>query len=205
MADIKLTKNELKLQQHKQNQLERYLPTLQLKKAMLLLEVQTVKEDLQSANSEYAYLRSEALSFMPLLVDAFPLDLKKVIKVAAVHKGKDNIAGVEVPVYQGIQFEEVAYSFLTTPVWTEIVVDKLRELVTAQVKMDVLRERKAALEYEAREVTKRVNLFEKILIPRASANIKKIKVYLSDMQLAQVSRAKVAKRLIEAKALCRKT
>ena len=202
MADIKLTKNELKVQQYKLNQLERYLPTLQLKKAMLLLEVQSVKENLQSANSEYAYVRTEAASFMPLLVDSFPIELKKVIKIALINKGKDNIAGVEVPVFKSIQFEDLTYSYLATPVWTEIVIHKLRELITAQVKMDVLRERKEALEKEAREVSKRVNLFEKILIPRACTNIKKIKVYLSDMQLAQVSRAKVAKRLIEAKTLC---
>ena len=37
------------------------------------------------------------------------------------------------------------------------------------------------------------NLFEKILIPRAKANIKKIKVFLGDQLLAAVSQAKVAK------------
>ena len=43
----------------------------------------------------------------------------------------------------------------------------------------------------------RVNLFEKILIPRALRNIKKIKVFLGDQQLAAVSQAKVAKAKIE--------
>jgi len=42
-----------------------------------------------------------------------------------------------------------------------------------------------------------VNLFEKILIPRAKKNIKKIKVFLGDQELAAVSRAKVAKNKIE--------
>lgn len=200
MAEIKLTKNELKSQQHKLNQLERYLPTLQLKKAMLLLEVQNVKEALQFANTEHAFVRSEAISFMPLLVDSFPIELSDIVKTASISKGKDNIAGVEVPVFQEVRFEELHYSLIDTPVWTEIVIAKLQELRISQVKMDILRERKEALEYEAREVAKRVNLFEKILIPRAQTNIKKIRIYLSDMQLAQVSRAKVAKRLIEAKA-----
>lgn len=201
MADIKLTKNELKCQQHKLNQLEKYLPTLQLKKALLLLEVQTVKENLQSANSEYAFLQTEALTFMPLLNES-KLDLKSFIKVLKIEKAQDNVAGVEVPVFHDVHFEEAKYSYHDTPVWTELVIERLRELVKAKVKMRVLYERKEALEAEVREVSKRVNLFEKILIPRAAANIKKIRVYLSDMQLAQVSRAKVAKRLIEAKALC---
>ncbi len=39
MAEIKLTKNELRSQQNLLAQLEKYLPTLQLKKAMLQSEV----------------------------------------------------------------------------------------------------------------------------------------------------------------------
>jgi V/A-type H+-transporting ATPase subunit D len=41
-----------------------------------------------------------------------------------------------------------------------------------------------------------VNLFEKILIPRSQENIKKIRVFLGDQQLAAVAQAKVAKRKI---------
>ena len=59
-------------------------------------------------------------------------------------------------------------------------------------------EKKAALDKELREVSIRVNLFEKVLIPRSEANIKKIKVFLGDMELAAVSQAKVAKTKIEA-------
>jgi V/A-type H+-transporting ATPase subunit D len=39
MAEIKLTKNELRTQQGRHQQLKKYLPTLQLKKAMLQIEV----------------------------------------------------------------------------------------------------------------------------------------------------------------------
>jgi V/A-type H+-transporting ATPase subunit D len=39
-----------------------------------------------------------------------------------------------------------------------------------------------------------VNLFEKIKIPEAMDNIKKIRVYLGDQQTAAVVRGKIAKR-----------
>lgn len=198
MAEIKLTKNELKTQMNKLQQLERYLPTLQLKKALLQLEVASMREELQGVSAEYAFVRTEAEKFMKMLVN-FPLDLSSVAKPVKVETGKDNIAGVEVPVFLGVVFEKVVYRLEETPIWTEKVIEKLRELVTGRVKIEVVEARKRALEDEAREVAKRVNLFEKVLIPRARENIKKIRVYLSDMQLAQVSRAKAAKRLIEAK------
>ena len=60
----------------------------------------------------------------------------------------------------------------------------------------VLLERRKILEKELKDVTIKVNLFDKILIPRAEANIKKIKIALDDQQLAQIANAKKAKELI---------
>ena len=70
-------------------------------------------------------------------------------------------------------------------------------MAVAWAKIKIAQEKKIALEKELREVSIRVNLFEKILIPRALKNIKKIKIFLGDQQLAAVSQAKVAKRKIE--------
>ena len=71
--------------------------------------------------------------------------------------------------------------------------NKLQSLLVAQAKIEVVKEKKQILEKELREVSIRVNLFEKILIPRTKSNIKKIKVFLGDQELASVAQAKVAK------------
>lgn len=46
---------------------------------------------------------------------------------------------------------------------------------------------------EFRITSQRVNLFEKVMIPTAKANIKKINIYLGDQQTAAVVRGKIAK------------
>ena len=48
MAQIKLTKTELRLQQLKLAQLLKYLPTLQLKKAMLQAEVNFTQQEIET-------------------------------------------------------------------------------------------------------------------------------------------------------------
>ena len=81
----------------------------------------------------------------------------------------------------------------------------MRELRTKKIAVVVAQERKLALEKELREVSIRVNLFEKILIPRAKANIRKIKIFLGDQQLSAVSQAKVAKgKIIKKRVLAKK-
>lgn len=59
MAEIKLTKNELRAQQNRLTQLLKYLPTLQLKKAMLQLEVQEAKAELLKCEEKSASAKRE--------------------------------------------------------------------------------------------------------------------------------------------------
>ena len=56
------------------------------------------------------------------------------------------------------------------------------------------------MEQAVTTITQRVNLFDKVLIPRAAANIKKIRIYLSDKEREGVVRAKTAKSKTAARA-----
>ena len=193
MAEIKLTKSELRLQQQRLIQLEKYLPTLQLKKAMLQAEVQESRIEILAFEESYRIQQEKLLGYSRLFADTAVLDVRKAAEIASVEKKYENVAGVEVPFYSGMTFADYSYSLFETPPWVDAAVMELRKGVEAEIKIEVAREKKRALEKELREVSIRVNLFEKVLIPRARKNIKKIKIFLGDQQLASVSQAKVAK------------
>ncbi len=201
MAEIKLTKNELRAQQTRLNQLERYLPTLKLKKAMLQAEVNEARLEIRSCEEVFRQKRAWIESFSQLLTEKVGFDLAESAKIEQVVKRYENIAGVEVPYFEEAIFAPATYMLFETPPWVDAAVMATRELAIARAKVVVAEEKKAALEAELREVSIRVNLFEKILIPRAKTNIKKIKVFLGDQELAAVGQAKVAKGKIEAKKL----
>lgn len=199
MALIKLTKNELRAQQNRLTQLQKFLPTLQLKKALLQIEVNEARLEIQKAEEFYNDKHHEVQGYSALLSDKTAIDPKHAADVTEVKKHYENVAGVEVPYFDSISFAEFTYSLFETSPWVDQVVAGLRSLAEARERIVVAREKKAALEKELRDVSIKVNLFEKILIPEALANIKKIKVFLGDQQLAAVARAKVAKNKIEAK------
>lgn len=196
---MKLTKNELRAQQYRLIQLQKYLPTLQLKKAMLQLEVQEATVELQKVKGVYEESHTFVMGYASLFLTPMGIELKDALKVVEIKKHYENIAGVEVPYFDNITFEKVAYSLYVTPPWLDSAINGLQRLIESQVRITIAEEKKRALEEELRQVSIRVNLFEKIMIPRAMSNIKKIKVFLGDQQLAAVSRAKVAKEKIEAK------
>lgn len=197
MAEIKLTKNELRTQQNRLNQLKKYLPILQLKKAMLQAEVSEARIEIAKCEEVYGRLHAQVESYGALLAETLAINLSDSAKILKVNRRFENIAGVEVPYFESIVFADFTYNLFDTPPWVDPVTKGLRGLAEAHVRIKIAEEKKAALEKELREVSIRVNLFEKILIPRAKRNIKKIKVFLGDQQLAAVSQAKVAKAKIE--------
>lgn len=198
MAEIKLTKNELRAQQRRLSQLEKYLPTLQLKKAMLQSEVQRARLEIQQMEQALVDERSRIERSCALLSEPLPFDPVAMAHVTKVEKRYENFAGVEVPLLIEVVFDELTYSLLETPPWVDGMIVGLRSVAAGRVRVNIAEEKKGALERELREVSIRVNLFEKILIPRARANIRKIRVFLGDQELAAVGRAKVAKEKIEA-------
>jgi V/A-type H+-transporting ATPase subunit D len=69
----------------------------------------------------------------------------------------------------------------------------LKQSVELQLKQLVLNKRLELLEVGLRKTTQRLNLFEKVLIPRAEKNIRKIRIALSDSERAGVIISKIAK------------
>lgn len=197
MADIKLTKNELRTQQVKQTQLKKYLPTLQLKKALLQAEVNQIELKIGKFQKELSLKKSILEESSRLFCDPNITSLFDSIEILEVKKVYENIAGVECPSLEGVIFAPRKYAYFDTPLWLDTAVVQAKEMLIAREKIEVAKEKKQALEKELRDVSIRVNLFEKILIPRTEENIKKIKVFLGDQQLASVAQAKVAKAKIE--------
>lgn len=200
MAKIKLTKNELRAQERHKAQLERYLPTLQLKKAMLQTVIYNAREEIAQLQTQLNLVSQNAMHFAELLSDMVIITPSEAMAFEEVRTRKENIAGVEVPIFESVVFPSLNYYLLETPPWTEGVIEGLRHLTTFKQKIEIGKKRKELLEKELREVTIRVNLFEKILIPRAKEAIKKIKVFLGDQLLTAVGQVKKAKEKIEERA-----
>lgn len=196
MTLVKLTKTELREQQIKLAQLQKYLPTLQLKKALLQIEVnQTMQEEekLQTLLKEKIELVNQCAA---LFSERNVGSLLNTLTVQEVKLHHENIAGVDIPVLEKVLFKESTYTLFDTPVWYESVRDRIMQMLEGKERLKIMKQRREALAKELREVSIRVNLFEKILIPRSIENIKRIKIFLSDQLLAAISQAKVAKKKV---------
>ena len=199
MAKIKLTKNELKQQRDGLKRFERYLPTLQLKKQQLQLEVRMLRENLARLDAQQKTFEKQLSEWVQLLSEAHLEELGKLLVVDEWKVEMRNIAGIDTPNFQSLKFRSVPYNLFETPFWFDDALAAARELVEFNLRMRILQEQQRLLEQELRIVTQRVNLFEKVKIPEAKENIRGIQIYLGDQQTNAVGRAKIAKKKCKAR------
>lgn len=195
MAKIKLTKNELKVQKDALKMYRRYLPTLTLKKQQLQAEIRGIELKAKAVRREKEELEKGFLDWIAVFSEENAFS-KDIVKVSNVRQGIGNIAGVEIPTYEGADFSRGEYDLYETPLWVDIAADHLEKAMSLELMAKVLDEQVRLLEKELLATTQRVNLFEKVKIPETEANIKKITVYMADLQVSAVVRSKISKKKI---------
>jgi len=192
VAKIKLTKNELKKQKDDLARFNRYLPTLQLKKQQLQIEIRKVEAVQRERRREQERVVEELMRWVDVFGEA--MELENLVEVESFRTDTGNIAGIEIPLFLGLDFAETEYDLFRLPPWVDRARERLRDILRLEAELRVLDEQVRLLAQELRVTTQRVNLFEKVKIPEARANIRRIRIYLGDQQTAAVVRGKIAKR-----------
>jgi len=196
MAKIRFSKGELKKQRDHLKQYRRYLPTLQLKKQQIQIEILHQHIMLQDVQKKLVMAMKHASGWAGLLSEKDVFNNKWVLP-KHVSKSFKNVAGVELPIFERCEFNTAEYDLFTVPLWVDTAIEELKVIESLREEMKVLEEGVAILRQELRVTTQRVNLFEKVKIPEAEEAIRHIKIYIGDQMANAVGRSKAAKRKIE--------
>jgi len=197
MAKIRFTKGELKRQRDALKQYRRYLPTLQLKKQQLQIEILRQNILLESKRAEVTSKITDAQKWSALLSDN-SVDLRSWVMPKNTLTESRNVAGVNIPVFNKVEFLHAKYDLFTSPQWIDSAIDILRDIFSLREEVFVIEDGLERLRTELRVTAQRVNLFEKVKIPEAEATIRLIKIYIGDQMANAVGRSKAAKKKIEA-------
>ncbi len=197
MAKVRLTKNELKKQKYDLKRFTRYLPTLELKKQQLLLEIRRIQQEVEALDTASRRLEQEISVWAGVFADEF--DLHEYIKIEEVLRGHGNIAGIDIPVFEEVVFEEIQWDYFEVPFWVDTGIVVIKEQVSRRVEQEILREQEEVVREELRITIQRIKLFEEVKIPEAKEAIRVIQIFLGDAMTAAVVRGKIAKSKIAKK------
>ncbi len=194
MAQVKLTKNELKNQKDQLKRFERYLPTLQLKKQQLQMVIRQVEAQKRDVDRRRSSIADDLNDWVSVFSDDIRLDTLLTVERFVTDSG--NIAGIDIPVFVELEFNVSDYDLYVYPLWVDRGIDALKKILTCDAELRVLDRQLEILGEELRITSQRVNLFEKVKIPETRNNIRTIRIYLGDQQTAEVVRGKISKNKI---------
>jgi V/A-type H+-transporting ATPase subunit D len=192
MTRLSINKSVLHKRRRQLNNYRKVLPSLDLKRKQLTAELNRAKKQLERSAETIASASRDAAKSNPMLAYT-AIDLENLVTVKRVHIKEKNLLGTQVPELHQIEFSVRDYGVLSKPHWVDAAVDQLQALIRLDVEMRILREKRVRLERAVKRAIQRVNLLDKLLIPRARADIKTIGVVLADTERAAVVRSKIAK------------
>lgn len=192
---IALNKTTLKQQRDQAKTFKQFLPALDLKRQQLLIALKAARSRLDILDAEMNDLLVRLEPLYPLLGSSTipTLKISGLIAVRGVRIETENVVGTYLPVVREVDFGIHDYSTMATPFWLDHLVQALQQMSRLRIEHQVGVRRFELLELAARRITQRVNLFEKVLIPQAEQNIRRIVIFLSDQERAAVVRSKISK------------
>lgn len=198
---IKPTWAELRQQRSALERFELFLPLLQLKQRQLQSAILETDGEYQELKEAADIIAENISAYSAVLNDISGVNIDALSEPEDVKTVRINAAGVKVPVFESAEFPRAEYSLFTTPPWVDRALADHRKKNLHRVKLEILEQKLALLQAELKKVMQRVNLFEKIIIPEARENIRRIRIVLSDRMTAAVARAKFAKEKMEEREL----
>ncbi len=192
MSRLAYSKASLHRQSALLKRYRQYLPSLDLKRQQLMAEKNKLQKHIQTTEACILQLQKYIQQHLPML-SVSSIVVEDLVSIDALDIVLENHVGVDLPMIKELRFQEKEYSFFCKPHWVDHYVIKMKQMLTLKMRLHVDQQRLHILDQAVKKVTQRVNLFDKVLIPQARDNIRKIQIYLSDTERAAVVRAKITK------------
>lgn len=193
MPKLTLSKSSFLKEAKKLEGYQRFLPSLDLKRKQLFIELTKESNLLADLKQELDELIEKSANDLQMLSNE-EIDFSGLIRVRDLAEGSENRLGVILPVLDHVSIEVQEYGLLTKPHWVDLLVARLHRACELRSQLMVQERRVAIVKKASRKATQRVNLVSKILIPEAKENIRKIQIFLADNERAAVVRSKIAKK-----------
>ncbi len=167
----------------------RALPTVKNKESALRMEVKKAKQDVTKLND----LLEEKISQYDNMVMLWGEFNTSLIKVSNVNFSVKKIAGVKIPVLDGVDFAVEKFSLFSRPNWFLDGIGLLKQVIMIGIEQEFYAQKVVLLEHARKKTTQKVNLFEKVQIPAYEDAIRKVKRFMEDEENLSKSSQKIVK------------
>jgi V/A-type H+-transporting ATPase subunit D len=194
MADkILMNKNSLALLKSELKEYKTALPVFEMKEQKLKEEVQAVEEAIARLLTSIDANYKEVKKWAAVMAEE-SIDLSDLVRVREVVTQKKEIAGVEVEAVEDVLFEPIEINLMETPLWVDRAIEAIQDQKANRTLVAVEEKNRDLLMEEMAEARRMKNALKEVFIPEAKENIRKIEIYLGDVERLSIGCSKLVKK-----------
>lgn len=199
MADrILMNKNTLATLKEELKEYNTAVPVFEMKEQKLKEVVRTVENSIVRLEDSIEEINEETKKWVAVMAEE-TVDLSKLVKVDHVVSDKREIAGVAIEEFEDIVFKNVEVDLFNTPLWLDAAIEVLKDQKTNRTLVEVEKQNLQMLREELLEARRMKNALLEVFIPETAESIRKIEIYLGDVERLAIGCAKLVKKKKENK------
>ncbi|OZV68093.1 V-type ATP synthase subunit D [Winogradskyella aurantia] len=194
MADkILMNKNTLAALKNELKGYKTALPVFEMKEQQLkevITSIETAVERLQIAIEA---ADTEVKQWASVMAEP-TVDLGQQVSVSELKTKSREIAGVIIKQFVDISFNESEIDYFETPLWVDDAVEAIKDQTTNQEMLRLEYKNLERVREELAEARRMKNALKEVFIPETQHNIRKIEIYLGDVERLAIGCAKLVKK-----------
>ena len=169
------------------------LPVFEMKEQQLKEVVQGIENNIVRLQEAISGLNTEVRKWVAVMAGEGP-DLSGWLQVARIISEKREVAGVAIEEFEDIVYEDREVDPFETPLWVDAALDALKDQQTNHILVEMERRNLELLREELAEARRMKNALKEVFIPETRENIRKIEIYLGDVERLAIGCAKLVKK-----------
>lgn len=192
-SKILMNKNTLAALKLELQEYNTALPVFEMKEQQLKEVVLRIENNINRLKVAIHEINEETKKWVAVMAET-TVDLSTIVQVERMNTIKREIAGVPIESFESILFEETELDFMTTPLWVDTAITVIKDQKTNRNMMKMERKNLELLQEELAEARRMKNALKEVFIPETKDNIRKIEIYLGDVERLAIGCAKLVKK-----------
>lgn len=169
------------------------LPVFEMKEQQLKVLIQSITERISKLKASIESTNEDIKPWVGVFAENVE-DLNHAVKVKTLTTTSREVAGVPIEEFENIDFEDTKIDTLNTPFWVDAAVELIKDQKTNLKILELEQHNMLLVQEELDEARRMKNALKEVFIPETEDNIRKIEIYLGDVERLAIGCAKLVKK-----------
>lgn len=169
------------------------LPVFEMKEQQLKESIQVVEHSIDRLSQAIESTDAATKPWAAVMAED-TIDLSNIVNIDKVTTHTKEIAGVTIEVFEDITFKNTEIDLFNTPLWIDSAIVSIQDQKTDYILIEIEQRNLERIHEELAEARRMKNALKEVFIPETKENIRKIEIYLGDVERLAIGCAKLVKK-----------